>query len=207
MDVDNIERTSFGPGFEGHPENVFRDELKGMNPLERVRAFKARIDDYLISQTERLASTGPWMPFPLTVMTLVGIELLGSYKYGDPGNNRNRHFQRIVEDIDPTFGEKKPNPDGKTVPISDFIYSAFRNTYIHGFLGKWVFITHRTEEAEKWIYGRNDRLVVVNIYWFWTQFKRVYTDFFESLLKANDPACEPLLTFGRTFKRHFSEWL
>lgn len=207
MDIQNIERTAFGPGFDGHPNDVFRDELKGMDVFQWARAFKARVDDYLIRQIDFLSTGTPWTPFPLTVMTFVGIELLGSYKYGDRSNNGKRHFQKIVEDMDPDLAKERKPPKGPPVPLSDFIYFAFRHTYIHGFHGKWVFITHLENEAKTWVYGVNDSYVVVNIFWFYREFKRVYSEYFDALLKATNPEKDPLRSFEKTFRRHFSEWL
>jgi hypothetical protein len=207
MDVASLEPTAFGPGFEGHLGSVYANELKTMTPRERVRAFKARVDDYLIKQTDLLATKESWTPFPLTIMTCVGIELIGSYKYGDPGNNSNKHFQLFTHKIDRDFALEKPTPDGNALPLSDFLYSAFRNSFIHGYRGKWVFITHDPQEAEKWIYSLNEKYLVLNVYWLYKEFKRAYNEYFDHLLSATDMHTDPLLTFNKTFETHFSQWL
>jgi len=136
MDIESIERTYFGPEFRGHPGPVYADEMKSLSLPDRVSALKVRVDDYLISQTDHLATRDLWTPFPLAIMTCVGVEWLGSYRYGDPGNNSNRHFQRVLEEVDPNLRDRRPAPDGKTKPLSDFIYFAFRNSLVHGFCGK-----------------------------------------------------------------------
>src|SRR2546426_8505107 len=112
MDVEELEPTFFGPGFEGRTQPVLAEGLHGLSLGQRVLALKARLDDYLISQTDRLATKEVWTPFPLAIMTCIGIELIGSYKYGDPGDNSNRHFERVVEDIDPSLGELRKTPSG-----------------------------------------------------------------------------------------------
>jgi hypothetical protein len=207
IDVSNINRTALGPGFEGHPADVFRDELKDMDVLQWARAFKARVDDYLIRQTDSLATPTPWVPFPLTIMTFVGIELLGIYKHGDPRNSKNRHFQRVVERDGPKFCKYEKESSGRRNAGKRFHLSGV-SKYLHTWVS-WEMGLHNPsrKEAKTWVYGVNDSHVVLNIFWFYGEFKRVYTACFESLLQARDHLADPLRTFEKTFRRHFSEWL
>jgi len=145
----------FGPGFEGHPDTVFCNELKGFDTQELKLAWVARQNEFLIKQVDPLAECEApgkpklWTPFPLAVMTCIGIEMLGAHKYGDARNDSNRHFRKTVEDMDEGLKDTKQTPDGQDKPLSDFVYEGFRHSLAHGFYGKWVFITHTPTEIEK----------------------------------------------------------
>ena len=45
-------------------------------------------------------------------MTCIGIEMIGSYKYGDVPGDRNDHFKKLAKDMSPRFGEIRPTRDG-----------------------------------------------------------------------------------------------
>lgn len=158
MNIGKMQRTVFGPGFPGHSGAVSTDELKGLAVLDRANAFKARMDRFFKEQVGMFAPPNPPADFPLVIMTCVGIEALGAYKYGDLSHPKaktrgrrvkDRHFQHIIEDIDPGFKDAAEAPDPPNRALSDFVYEGFRNSLIHGFYGKWVFIAG-DEETKTW---------------------------------------------------------
>lgn len=198
----------FGPGFSGHPARVYMRELKTFNVPTRAKAFKARTDAFFIRQVDHFRTPSIWAPFPLAVMTCVGVEMIGSYKYGDAEGDRNDHFKKLIEDLDPNFGEEKPAPEGKgNKTLSYFIYKGFRNSLAHGFYGRWVFITHDSQVARTVKYNSTRNLVVLNVYWFYRRFKLVYEAYFRTLHAATDPTQDPLKTFNETFEKKFDLWL
>ena len=215
MKTGKMLRTVFGPGFPGHSGTVFSDELKAFGPFERAKAFKARMDRFFKEQVALFAPPNTTADFPLVIMTCVGIETLGAYKYGDLSHpktvarrkgTKDRHFQRVVEDIDPGFKDVAVAPDPPDRPLSDFVHEGFRNSLVHGFYGKWVFIAG-DEETKTCFYDSSEKSVVLNTYWFYGQFCRVYEDYFKALLACSDPKSEPLKTFDQTFTLYFSRRL
>lgn len=182
-------------------------ELKGFDALTRAKAFKARTDAFFIRQVDHFQTSSTWAPFPLAVMTCIGIEMIGSYKYGDARGDRNDHFKKLVEDLSARFANVKPTPDGKNTKLSYFIYQGFRHSLTHGFYGRWVFITHDPKSTQTFKYSPKRKLIVLNVYWFYQRFKGVYEDFFTGLLAATDPTQDPLKTFDKTFNDNFSLWL
>lgn len=197
----------FSPEFDGHKKQVELDELKTFDALTRAKAFKTRTEAFFLRQVDTFGTSPPWAPFPLAVLTCVGIEMIGAYKYGDAHADRNRHFRRFVEDVDPRFAEVKLAPDGKQRPLSDFLYEGFRNSLAHGFYGRWVFITHRRPEATTFRYSPSKRFVVVNVYWFYQRFKHECETYLRDLASAVDPTTDPLFTFNKTFEKNFALWV
>jgi hypothetical protein len=215
MKTGRMVRTVFGPEFPGHGGTVFTDELEALGVVERAKAFKARMDRFFKEQVGMFAPPKLTADFPLVIMTCVGIETLGTYKYGDLGHPKamvrgrvmkDRHFQRIVEDIDPDFKDKAAAPDPPDRPLSDFVYEGFRSSLVHGFYGKWVFIAG-DDETKTWFYDPSEKSVVPNTCWFYREFCRIYEDYFMKLLACSDPTREPLRTFDQTFTMYFSRWL
>ncbi|HZP23013.1 MAG TPA: hypothetical protein VFB04_06180 [Terriglobales bacterium] len=105
----------FGPQFEGHPRIVEMRELKRFNVATKARAFKTRTEAYFLRQVDTL--TSDQAPFPLALMTCVGIEMIGAYKYGDAFADRNGHFKRLLKDMSPRFGEIQTTPEGKCAAV------------------------------------------------------------------------------------------
>jgi hypothetical protein len=172
MNTGRMQRTVFGPEFPGHSGEVFCDELKGMGVVQRANAFRARMDRFFRDQVGMFAPPRPPADFPLVVMTCVGVETLGAYKYGDLGRQsvkgskkvgRDRHFQRIIEDIDQGFKDVAHAPDKRDRPLSDFVFEGFRHSLVHGFYGKWVFIAG-DQETTSWFYDPAEKCVVINTY-------------------------------------------
>lgn len=198
----------FGPGFSGHPARVYMRELKGFDVPTRAKAFKARTDAFFIKQVDHFRTPSIWAPFPLAIMTCVGVEMIGSYKYGDAEGDRNDHFKKLIEEFDARFCEEKPRPDGKgKKKLSYFIYKGFRHSLAHGFYGRWVFITHDPKSAKTFKYSPKRSLVVLNVYWFYRRFKEIYGEYFRDLLAASDPTQDPLKTFNATFERNWALWV
>jgi len=197
----------FGPAFPGHRKTVEMKELKHFDPVTRAKAFKARVDEFFLKQVDVFKEHPPWAPFPLAVMTCVGIEMLGSYKYGDARGDRNGHFKQFLKDMDPAFGDVRATPEKRDEELAVFIYKGFRNSLAHGFYGKWVFITHDKKKAARFNYSAQRRLVVLNVYWFYERFKAVTDDYFRALLAAHDAVRDPLKTFNETFETNFSMWM
>ena len=197
----------FGPGFSGHPKIVEMKELKHLDVISRAKAFRVRTEAFYLSQVDVFQNNPPWAPFPLAVMTCIGIEMIGSYKYGDAPEVQNDHFKTLVEDMDQRFAKTHPAPDGQNRKLSYFLYKGFRNSLAHGYYGKWVFITHENAKAKTFRYSNTKQLVVLNVYWFYRRFEAVCDAYFTQLLAATDSTVDPLKTFNVTFEKNFKIWL
>ena len=197
----------FGPGFVGHPADVNITELKKFSIPQRAKALEARLQEYFFKQVDVIGSNSPWAPFPLAVMTCVGIEMIGAFKYGDAFGDKNDHFKKIVEDMDGRLASVRTDPKGNLNKLSYFVYKGFRNSLAHGFYGKWVFITHDPGEAKRFRYVASKKILVLNVYWFYRRFKVVSHKYLNSLALATNPAKDPLKTFNETFKSNFSLWV
>ena len=197
----------FGPAFSGHPKPVELAELRKFDVFTRARAFEARTKAFFIEQVDVLQTPQLWAPFPLAVMTCIGIEMIGSYKYGDAQGDRNDHFKKLAKDMNSRFGEIRPTPDGAMKELAYFLYNGFRNSLAHGFYGKWVFVTHQKEKAATFRYSSQKRFVVVNVYWFYQRFKEVEEEYLKNLLSATNLTLDPLKTFNETFEKNFAIWI
>ena len=197
----------FGPEFPGHPKKVEMKELRGFDVPTRAKAFKTRTEAFFIKQVDTFRTPSPWAPFPLAVMTCVGIEMIGSYKYGDALGDSNGHFKRFVEDMDARFAEIKRTPNGTPRSLSYFLYQGFRNSLAHGFYGKWVFTTHERSEAATFRYNSSKRFVVVNVHWLYERFREECERYLGGLARAIDPNSDPLRTFNKTFENNFALWV
>src|SRR5262249_43239652 len=131
----------FGPHFPGHPKVVEMRELKSFDVFTRAKAFKARSDRFFVNQVNVFSDKQAGAPFPLALLTCVGIEMIGSYQFGDSPGDQNGHFKKFAEEFHPKFKQTYLSPDGRTEKLSYFLYKGFRNSLAHGFYGKWVFIT------------------------------------------------------------------
>ena len=69
--------------------------------LERVKALRARIQKFLVEQSAPMARE-VYAPFPLAVITCVGIEALGQIRFGDKGHG-GIHFQDVLSVMDSRF--------------------------------------------------------------------------------------------------------
>jgi hypothetical protein len=198
---------TFGPSFPGHPQTVEMHEIRRFDVCTRAKAFRARTEAFFINQVDTIRTSATWAPFPLAVMTCIGIELISSYKYGDARGDSNDHFKKLLKDMHPRFGHVKITPEGHTHELAYFLYKGFRNTLTHGFYGKWVFITHQQEKAKTFRYSPRRGFVVLNVYWFYERFRRLANDYLATLVAATDVSRDPLLTFSYTFEKNFGMWI
>jgi hypothetical protein len=191
------------PRFSGAPTDRRDERAARLRRANTPKAFKARTDAYFLSQVDVFQHKSPWALFPLAIMTCIGIEMMGAYKYGDAPGDRNGHFKFFLKDMDPRFGELKTAPDNSHIELGAFVYKGFRNSLAHGFYGKWVFITHDSAKAATFRYSASKRFIVLNVYWFYKRFKEAADRYFVDLLKAKDPKADPLKTFTETLQRTF----
>lgn len=190
---------------------------------ERLRALHRRLRAFFVSQVEELAKPegGPtkvYSPFPLFLMTCVGIETLGKVFFGRRPrgkdgkpiehpediqregfltvcNQLHKHFSRPLTKeqklaYDSLWGAGAHKYAGTPALI---IYRLGRHTMVHGYRGRGAFIT---EDIEEWT--MDEGAIVINPYWFWRAFSNVYEDLWERLYtnkEANDPRKKAALLY------------
>ena len=154
-----------------------------------IRLLKLRIEVFFIGQVKPLETVSP---FPLSVMTCIGVETLGEITIAESSDDNGIQFKKILEKFDTnlaktlTKAEKElvkknwPDKDGEKIKtLTDLFYKYYRNTMIHGYLGKGVFLSSGLKPP----FIFNDGFLIINPDWFWTRFIEVFNSTFEQLLK------------------------
>ncbi len=182
---------------------------KETNRVRRIQLLELRLRVLLVGQIDELyaAPNRPrkvYSPFPLAILTCVSIETLGrvfylndkkkdekvqSYCFVSVVNHFDKQFSRPLNKefkalLRKRFPEEQLDASGT---LSQLLYSYFRNTFVHGYSGRGVYL----EEAEdSWVMG--DGFLVVNPNWFWRRFKQVFNEHFLRLY-ANKEANNPFM--------------
>jgi len=183
----------FGPN--EHGQDITVADVRALPLAERTLALKRRLDRLLVGQIDELAkvqngSRVVYSPFPLAVLTCVAIETVGQVFHGPSKDDPKEAFVWMANRIDRMLSRKPPKafktaatvrwPNKKNQKFdsySDVIYHFFRNTLIHGYHGRGVYLTE--DETQTW--SPDDGFLYVNPYWFWTAFRRVYDELFREL--------------------------
>lgn len=151
--------------------------------------LKLRIEVFFIGQVKPLETVSP---FPLSVMTCIGVETLGEITIAESSDDNRIQFKKILGKFDTKLAKtltkalkelvKKnwPDKDGERIKtLTDLFYKYYRNTMIHGYRGKGVFL----KSGLKPPFIFNDGFLIINPDWFWTRFIEVFNSTFEQLLK------------------------
>ena len=151
--------------------------------------LKLRIEVFFIGQVKPLETVSP---FPLSVMTCIGVETLGEITIAESSDDNGIQFKNILGKFDTNLAKtltktekelvKKnwPDKDGEKIKnLTDLFYKYYRNTMIHGYRGKGVFLS--SDLKPPFIF--NDGFLIINPDWFWTRFIEVFNSTFEQLLK------------------------
>jgi hypothetical protein len=154
-----------------------------------IRLLKLRIEVFFIGQVKPLETVSP---FPLSVMTCIGVETLGEITIAESSDDNGIQFKKILGKFDTnlaktlTKAEKElvkknwPDKDGEKIKtLTDLFYKYYRNTMIHGYRGKGVFLSSGLKPP----FIFNDGFLIINPDWFWTRFIEVFNSTFEQLLK------------------------
>jgi hypothetical protein len=154
-----------------------------------IRLLKLRIEVFFIGQVKPLETVSP---FPLSVMTCIGVETLGEITIAESNDDNGIQFKKILGKFDTnlaktlTKSEKElvkknwPDKDGEKIKtLTDLFYKYYRNTMIHGYRGKGVFLSSGLKPP----FIFNDGFLIINPDWFWTRFIEVFNSTFEQLLK------------------------
>jgi len=181
-----------------------RDDDELINLLRlRLRVFF--IDQVQILQNSRSA-------FPLATMTCIGIETLGEIFIKENNDDTSFQFVETLKKVHQMFG-RKPNKkfdkklqaiwsekDLKNVDnFGKIVYRFFRNTMIHGYQAKGMFLSY--EDTENIEIDEEFAFLKINPDWFWNNFKTYYENQFVSIGQAqeNNPERQNCLKYIKTF--------
>jgi hypothetical protein len=174
----------FSPGLKKGEEAVTWGSLRQLtNDDYRLAALSARIRSFLIEQTSAILEKKAYAPFPLTAVTLIGIGSLGEIFYADAADPHDEDrnlilFCEFCDSIDKRF-PRAPNKNFKEAfasrwrvekprSISRILYTFFRNSFVHGYYGRSVFLTG--DETPD-ITLRDDGCVLLQPDWFYGAFR------------------------------------
>lgn len=190
-------------------------EVRKLDDERKLKALKRRLDTFFVEQVDELGKTEAgsakvYSPFPLALLTCVGIETLGQVLYHDEakgkGESQREGFLRIAKSLHQHFsrGLTKKNkeaianlfPDkdaSKIEALAHILYFYQRNTLIHGYQSRGVYLTEDLQECEL-----KDGALILNPYWFWRRFKAKYQDLFLDLFGNCEPT-NPLRRSGLNY--------
>lgn len=183
------DNTYFGP--DGITFGTIRETK---DPTKRIELLKKRLDSFFVGQIDVLDNRSP---FPKAIMTCIAIETLGRIFYKPSGDSLSFQFIQVIGKVDQRFGrplskkfkerltkswpnkeagQLKSTADVKTV--AELIYTFFRNTMMHGYRARAVYLSDKEEvELEE-----GDGYLVLNPHWFWTKFKLAYDSLIQEAL-------------------------
>lgn len=195
--------TYFGPDRNGNRQSY--GDVREQNEKEKLVSLKLRLKDLLIDQIDELGrndknETKVFAPFPLAISTCVAIDVLGEvfYRYDKKEIKKDQQytFTTVLDKFDKAFPRKLPKnfkkglgdliSDEKLENInsrSDLVYKTFRNSLMHGYKARAVYIT---QEEIEWDENIKEGYLIINPYWFWEQFKSVFKKLFIELSEADE---------------------
>jgi len=188
-----------------------RDSIRKIKLLElRLRDLLIRQTNELEVQSD--GSRKVHSPFPLAIITCISIETLGQifYKSDNKKDEKNQSYSKkdeksqsycfvsVIKKFDKEFSrpltkkfrdslaKRFPNEEVEKVKtFADLFYTYFRNTFIHGYKGRAVYLEEQVNSWEK-----GDGFLVINPNWFWRKFKETFEQLFSQLYdnkEGNNP--------------------
>lgn len=165
------------------------------NENELINLLRLRLKVFFIDQVQPLQNSGS--AFPLTTMTCIGMETLGEIFITEDKSDTSLQFIEIAKKTNQIFG-RKPNKkyekqlaiiwaekDLKNVDsFGKILYRFFRNTMIHGYQGKGVFLSY--EDTKNIEIDETLAFIKINPNWFWNSFKDFYEKSFIEAENAHE---------------------
>jgi len=191
--------TIFGRDDETHENVTYYDIRKITNENKLIRLLRERIKVLFINQ-----GNDTKQPFPKIILTCVSIETLGQIFIKENKNDTSFQFVSIINKFDKEFPRKfnkefkkklgdlwnseNDNVSGVT-NLGKLIYKFLRNTMIHGFQGRGVYLT--LEDTKSFI--KEDGYLKLNPDWFWEQYKTINHELFVIAEKGQNNTPERLM--------------
>ena len=197
----------FGPSTTGP---ITYGQVRSMAEEDQFVATRDRIGTFFNEQVGQLGTQSDgkrkvYSPFPLFLLTCVGIETLGRVFYERPLKKNEtieemwrEAFVTVCGKLDQKFTRKitkkqvklfedlwGDNEHKKNKTLALVVFRLGRNTMIHGYQSRGVFLTEELEKCEM-----KDGACLMNPYFFWNAylkaFDRLWLDFLSGT-EENDP--------------------
>jgi len=208
----------FGPSADETGLNY--GQVRAFGEAEKHAALKRRLKVLFVGQVSEMAKLAEdgkrlvYAPFPLFLMTCVGIETLGKVFYHRPptsGQNEDDvqrdGFLKVCTKIDaklsrPLNKAQKKEYDSlwgsgehqKVTSYSHIIYRLGRHTMVHGYRGKGVYFT---EDSKYPSWAMEKGAVIVNPYWFWDGFTAAHEAIWGQFVSSREPNSPLKLSINR----------
>ena len=180
------------------------------NENDLIELLRLRLKVFFIDQVQSLQNDRA--AFSLTTMTCIGIETLGQILIKKKNGDKSFRFVEILRKTNQEFG-RKPNKKyaeklkeiwsekdlNKIDCFGKLVYKFFRNTMIHGYQGKGVFLSY--EDTKDIEIDEEFAFIKINPDWFWDCFKLYYERQFNYIrqAQANNPERQNCLNYIKTF--------
>lgn len=194
------DRVCFGPDGRGGDFNY--GQVRALTPQLQIEALRRRHGAWLVDQSKPLAANGA-SPFPLAVMACVGMEALGQIAFGAGPNPKDLSypFVQVAREMDPLFAATLTpafraafdsrwtgalDLKAKTTSVGDaasLLYMFFRNSMIHGYRGRAVFLT--ADETPSVKLEEPEGTMALNPSWLWKRYEDVVTSNFDDIVNAS----------------------
>jgi len=192
------DKTIFGPHLT-EPRSVDFGEVRQIHDNDlKLKYLKLRLETYLIGQINPISDRNKvYSPFPLTVLTCIAVETLGRIVFPvaefEKDSKKSKEISKIVsvpiyamfdkrlsrqltKDFKKLMGKKWPNENIKNISsYAELFHSYLRTSFIHGYRAKNVFLSAELEAG----WDLNEGSLVINPYWFWDQYMRVFNECFD----------------------------
>ena len=193
----------FGP--DTQMKTITYGDVRSMAEADKLKVLKLRLDRFFIEQVDELGKNKEgnvkvYAPFPLALLTCVGIETLGEVMYHsdlcDKSKSQREGFLKIAKSLAPSFSRALPqdNKDfDKVTTIAHILYYYQRNTLVHGYQSRGVFLT---EELPDW--KLESGMLLLNPYWLWGRYKTRYEKLFQELfsnVESTNPRRKSALSY------------
>lgn len=192
----------FGPDGRGGDFNYGQVRALAPNHQLQIEALRRRHEAWLVAQSKVLATTAS-SPFPLAVMTCVGMEALGLLAFG-PGSKPRDPFLAVAGIMDARFAaavsqtfqsnlaerwattlDSMAKPDSVTTN-AQLLYFFFRNSLVHGFRGRGVFLTG--DETQDFVTREAEGTMILNPWWLWRSYEAAVTAIFNEIVGSSASA-------------------
>ncbi len=191
------DKTIFGPHISENRGITFGEVRQLSNDDIKIEYLRKRFEGYFVDQVDPISDREKvYSPFPLTVLTCIGVETLGRVFFDVEAlvqdERKKKEISKLVSI--PIYGfldarltrqlskEFKtsmqtiwPNDNVKNISnYAELLHSYLRTSFVHGYRGKNVFLSAELETGWEFDSGS----LIINPYWFWNQYKRVFQDCF-----------------------------
>jgi hypothetical protein len=190
----------FGP--DGRGGDFTYGQVRALASQLQIEALRLRHEAWLVAQSRVLATTGS-SPFPLAVMACVGMEALGLLAFGSAAKQRDPFLAiaasmdaRFAAAVSPTFqsnlvkrwaatldSDAKPN---SVTTNAELLYFFFRNSLMHGFRGRGVFLTG--DETQDFVTRDAEGTMILNPWWLWRSYEATVTATFNEIVGSSASA-------------------